>query len=158
MKTGPKSKPVDERFWSFVKEPFDPINDCWNWQGHVNVRHGYGQFTLSRNKKLRAHRFAYEFFNGPIPEGLEVHHNCDNRKCVNPTHLELLSAREHTTTKRLFDLGALSRVKTHCPQGHLYDEENTGLTPSGGRYCKACKREKIRLYRAKTSRQSEKKS
>lgn len=31
-----------------------------------------------------------------------------------------------------------SKDKTHCPQGHPYDEENTRHTTSGGRRCKTC--------------------
>jgi hypothetical protein len=39
-------------------------------------------------------------------------------------------------------------VKTHCPQGHLYDEANTYTPPSGGRYCRACINERGRRTRA----------
>ena len=35
-----------------------------------------------------AHRFAYQYMIGPIPDGLELDHLCRNRPCVNPYHLE----------------------------------------------------------------------
>lgn len=35
--------------------------------------------------------------------------------------------------------GAKKQAKTHCVNGHLYDEANTARTPKGARYCKACK-------------------
>lgn len=62
---------------------------CWEWVGPIHP-HGYGMFKTTVSGKqmsYQAHRFAYEKFVGPIPEGVLVLHRCDNRKCVNPADL-----------------------------------------------------------------------
>ena len=64
-----------------------PTKDCWEWTG-VKNQDGYGRVRVN-GKLLSAHRVVYAQLYGPIPEGLNVLHNCDNPGCVNPTHLRL---------------------------------------------------------------------
>lgn len=68
-------------FWRHVRK----TDKCWIWTGGKSGRR-YGKFNL-RGAHLKAHRFAYEYLKGPIPEGLHVLHSCDNGLCVNPKHL-----------------------------------------------------------------------
>jgi len=65
-------------FWSQVKKTDD--DSCWEWEGVVNEQ-GYGRFW-NDGKHYMAHRFAWEAVNGPIPEGMNCLHKCDNPTCV----------------------------------------------------------------------------
>jgi hypothetical protein len=66
---------------------------CWIWQLGVDV-HGYGKTTRA-GVRLKAHRVAYEEARGPIPAGHDVHHRCEQKRRVNPAHLEAVLPSEH---------------------------------------------------------------
>lgn len=64
-------------------------NGCWIWQGHI-TSHGYGSGTYTW-----AHREVWEKHRGSIPDGLQLDHLCSVRACVNPEHLEPVTAVEN---------------------------------------------------------------
>jgi len=145
--------PAEKRFWLKV----DKTETCWLWTGSTNAD-GYGQFWDGR-RMVKAHRFAYQSLVGPPPKGRELDHLCHNadrsclggtdcphRCCVNPAHLEPVTNPENTRRGQGF--GGRNARKTHCPQGHPYDEANTYIKPGdGGRMCRIC-------YQARNQRRS----
>lgn len=72
--------------------------DCWPWDGAISVS-GYGVFTSGRRTR-NAHAWAYLFYVGPVRVGLEVHHLCGSRNCVNPKHLRAITKTENMRHRR----------------------------------------------------------
>lgn len=131
---------------------------CWEWQGKVRnggygaieIRAGIGRAT----RKLRAaHRVSYEAFVAPIPDGLQIDHLCRNRRCVNPAHLEPVTAQENTL--RGTSPAAENAAKTTCHRGHELAGDNLRVCADGTRRCRTCIRLMERLaYRKKRAAES----
>ena len=136
------------RFWAKVRK----TDGCWLWTaGTFARRYGYGQFGLNGHPH-KAHRLAWEFTNGPIPEGLSVLHHCDNPPCVNPAHLFLGTRGDNTRDMmmkgRSRSIADRNRGKTHCKHGHEFTPENTYPQPTG-RGCRECRRLSHQRYEAR---------
>ena len=86
---------TEQRFWQKVNRN-GPINPkagtaCWWWTGATDDK-DYGKFW-DGEKQVLAHRFAWELFVGPIPDGGVVDHDdpgigCGRSLCVNPAHVK----------------------------------------------------------------------
>lgn len=77
------------RFWTKV----NVSEQCWEWMGGANAR-GYGQLKVEGRMRL-AHRVAWDLASGPIPQGIDVLHHCDNPPCVRVSHLFLGTQRDN---------------------------------------------------------------
>ena len=128
-------------------------NGCWIWTGASSAGstnpQRYPMFHYRR--MVRAHRWSYERWAGPIPEGLWIDHLCRVTMCVNPEHLEPVTPRENIL--RGEGVAAKEARQTHCKKGHEFTPENT-LPQSRvkgkarrGRACRICKNEWMRKNR-----------
>jgi hypothetical protein len=116
---------------------------CWLWDAGRDQK-GYGSIWIDGGAR-RVHRVAWLIWWGPIPDGAWVLHRCDNPPCFNPRHLWLGG---NTDNQRDSSLKGRTRngnfYKTHCPQGHAYEETDYGY--EAGRVCRICKRETARRW------------
>lgn len=117
-----------ERFWSKIDRQPD---GCWLWTAGTN-RGGYGTFYFD-GRDVKAHRFAYQTLVGPIPEGLVIDHLCRTRACVNPSHLDPVTAEENV--RRGEGPTAVNARKARCHRGHPLDY----IDSQGARQCSTCR-------------------
>ena len=126
------------------------LGQCWEWQFGKNHQ-GYAKFRegAQGSRTVHGHCFAYEYFIGPVPNGLQLDHLCRNKSCVNPWHCEPVTASEN-----VFRADLPNRNKTHCANGHEYTPDNTYRTlherGRTTRTCRTCGRLRARnKYRRK---------
>lgn len=109
---------------------------CWEWTGGRN--YNYGVFWLN-GENNPAHRVSYLLIAGDIPERHHIHHECNNRRCVNPDHLTCVTPRDHVLEHTPDAITYINRRKTHCIRGHELSGRNLLLGNDGKRHCRQCK-------------------
>lgn len=112
---------------------------CWEWNGSKYIT-GYTKITSGRKQAL-GHRWAFEHYRGPIPDGMVIDHLCRNRGCVNPDHMEVVTNEENL--RRGAGYAIQNGMRSACINGHEYTPENTYVEPNGVKIrCRACAAER----------------
>jgi hypothetical protein len=151
------SEPIERdgrgRFSRYAKDPWERLSgkieqgpECWEWRGARNWA-GYGQSSLY-GKVMQAHRAVYLLLVGPIPDGYQLDHLCRNRGCVNPDHLEPVTARINLL--RSTGITAIQAAQTHCKRRHPLSGSNLRVR-TGKRFCHQCAMDYQRERRRKVA-------
>ena len=118
---------------------------CWIWE--LGKSGEYGTLAID-GKSYGAHRlslWAFEKLEDIDDTVLVSRHQCGNKLCVNPNHLEVGDQYDNfMDSVRLGEMNpaAVNFRKKMCAKGHVFDGENTifVLSDTGlRRECKACK-------------------
>jgi hypothetical protein len=88
--------PIENRFWTKVEVRGE--DECWPWIAGMRNSDNYGCVRYE-DRVEAAHRVAWRLSRGPIPDGLQVLHSCDNPRCVNPKHLFLGTNNDNVQDK-----------------------------------------------------------
>lgn len=129
--------------WTRFHSSYDvePATGCWLWNKGVNAD-GYA-IVFADGKNHLAHRWAWIQRNGPVPGGRPLDHfKCDTPPCVNWDHVRPVTQRENVL--RSNSPPAHNLAKTHCVNGHPFDEANTYYDSLGRRSCRSCRNKRHR--------------
>jgi hypothetical protein len=149
MPTGVYERP----FWARVEKngPIPPhrpdLGPCWIWLGAKN-QYGYGR--INQNGRLVVvHRMLYEQTVRKVSRSLTLDHLCRVRSCINPSHLEPVTAKVNSLRGEAPMV--LVNRKRVCPRGHteFYSWKNGHIR------CRTCKLESNRRYRENIRKESQ---
>ena len=108
------------------------LDGCWLYGRNKS----YGTVRIG-GRQYRAHVLVYELLVGPVPDGMELDHTCNNPPCVCPDHLEPVTHRENML-RGPNNLAAKRAKQTHCASSHPLSGDNLYVY-RGARYCRQCR-------------------
>lgn len=128
------------------EEPFTathlwaPVNDmpCWHWEGWLDEA-GYGRMQWGEQRSARVHRVTFELLRGYLDPAHVLDHQCRNRPCCNPWHLQPITIAENT--RRGARAEGICRNGLHAMEGaNVIERWREGLVRMECRACKEARR------------------
>ena len=89
-----ETPPPTGRHYADLTTPCEIVVGGRTSAGYCYAR-AFGGPRHGPHRRFLAHRFIWELYVGPIPEGMVVQHRCDRSNCVTLDHLELGSTAEN---------------------------------------------------------------
>jgi hypothetical protein len=142
MKRGGRRRSREEVRELLIQRSVIDDRGCWVWQGAGDGA-GYallGAKSLTGSHvPIRGHVATWLLYHGDRPEGYHIHHTCETKKCVNPSHLEIMPARDHAMLHH-------PSLPDECQYGH---RGRIRRYAKGDRQCLECMRLRKREARAR---------
>lgn len=126
---------INERMLFWLDRLLITEDGCALWP--KPSRGGYATAVIE-GKSTLLHRLFFAQFRSSIPDGMQVHHTCRNKACLNPWHMELLTATEHRRLHYPERAAKLNQTRTHCKYGHPFD------SPDSRHRCSICRKRQSR--------------
>ena len=142
---GPRNQYVKgsaiERLTAHLSHVAGPLRTaCWI-SNYAKDAHGYASFGID-GRRVKTHRFMYEYHVGLIPEGFHLDHLCRMTGCCNPAHLEPVTPGENF--RRGVSPNNIARLTNTCKRGHPLIDAWVG---PDGRQCRKCHSDRERQRR-----------
>lgn len=122
---------------------------CWLYTGGSKTQDGYRRIAIDR-RIYGVHRLSLYIFKDLdlANTKLQANHRieCPNKECWNPEHLYAGTHEQNLADAKLLKQSHNSK-KTHCLNGHEFNETNTLMLSSGKRQCRPCHANRTRLAR-----------
>lgn len=114
-----------------------PESGCWIWLSSLS-KTGYA-IGRPEEKHVRIHRWLYQKLHGSVGD-LTLDHLCKNRCCINPNHLEPVTAGENSL--RGNGPTAINARMKACKNGHPFDRLVYYSNGKTKRICSICRNER----------------
>ncbi len=97
-----------------------------------------GRYKADGKQIMMAHRYYYELEYGPIPDGHETHHLCNQPSCQRVSHMVVLESVSHSKLSRNYKLtdGQVREIRELRRETDLtFAEIGAMFGVSGGHAC-----------------------